>query len=91
MIVRQKRIWILRAAHESIHAIMKMMRCPNRIAGITDIPKNTSLLHDGAGFNISESVEMGIVVPLPPRTQDTNHKTTKVVFPDLEYDTPGCA
>jgi hypothetical protein len=87
----QKRIRVLRVTQETINSVVKVMRRPDRVAGVPDIPKDGSLIHKASGLNIAEFVEVSVIVPLPARTQDTNNVTSQIVFPNLEDHTVGCA
>jgi hypothetical protein len=91
LIGRQKRIWISRATKETVNAVVKVVRRPYCISGITDKSKNGSRLHNASGFNIAEPVEVRVVMPLPAGPQDTNNVTAQAVFANLEDYTVCCA
>src|SRR6185503_18161618 len=74
-----------------IYAVVKVVRRADRVTRVSDIPKNSSLLHESSRLNIGESVQVSVVVPLPAGTKDANNVTAETVFANLEDHTVGCA
>ena len=86
----QQRVRILRATEETIDAVVKVVRRADSIARVSDIPKDGSRLNDGSRFYVGESVKVGVVMPLPARTEDANNVTTQAVFANLEDHAVSC-
>src|SRR5262245_47417553 len=91
LVRRKHRVRILRAAEETIYAVMQMIRCPFRIAGVSNVPQHGSGLHKGSRLNIAKAIEVSIVMPLPTRAEDSNYVAAEVVFTNFEDYTVRCA
>jgi hypothetical protein len=53
-----------------------MGRRPACIAGVTDIPHDVARQHEISGLQIAESVQVGIVMPLPAGAEDPDDIAT---------------
>ena len=62
-----------------------MIRCPNCITRVPDIPENASAPHYGSRSDIGESVEVCVIMPLPARTQHTHNVTAQTIFANFEH------
>jgi hypothetical protein len=66
---------------------MQMRRCTARIAGITHIAYDIARHHEISGLQISESVEVRVVMPMPSGAEDPNHIATQSVLTDSQDKT----
>jgi hypothetical protein len=79
LILLKQREWINRA-RAGIHTVVQVRRRAARIAGITHIPHDIAGYDDISGLELTESVQVRIVVHLPPGTEDQNHIAAQPVL-----------
>jgi len=81
----KQREWINRAIARRIDAVVQVRRRGAGIAGVADKADNVAGHDQISGFEITESVQVGIVMHLAPGTEDPNHVATEPVFSDSKY------
>jgi len=68
-----------------------MRRSIPRIAGISNVAEYVAGVHDISGLEAAISIEMRIVVHLPSRSENVDDLSSKLVGPNPDDDSFGCA
>jgi len=79
-VLLKQRKWINRALPRHIDAVVQVRRRASGIVAVAHIAEDIAGHDEISGLEITESVQVGIVMHLTVGTEDPNHVATEPVF-----------